>query len=327
MSENILIEKDTYLSEFKKKLGNTPIIEIQTNSNCANIYAKCEWENPTGSIKDRAAYSMIMNLLSQTPKEKWGDIHVLEYSGGNLSLSIAEICYHLDIKVTLVLSSGAGKSLVNKLKKLNVDIHLVDKQKGFWGVMEYAINLAHSNPKWSFLYQHTNQQNLLAHKKETGKEILEWSKNLNLELNAWIASVGTGGTLIGVYETLKTKYPNIELHMVMPKELTYGSPQPPNGLRKYAGSGGLGNSRKQKFVEDNEECIASELNYSFEETLYEMRDFFSKTGIKIGTSAAANLLAAKKVSERLDSNQNIITIFPDSGSEEEWEAVNNLTSS
>ena len=92
----------------------------------------------------------------------------------------------------------------------------------------------------------------------------------------------------------------------MPAELPYGSEQPPNDLKKYAGSGGFGLGRKQ---EDN--LIEKQWTYSYEETLYEMARFYNETSMKIGTSAAANLLAAKQIGREKGSDFNVVTVFPD----------------
>lgn len=105
----------------------------------------------------------------------------------------------------------------------------------------------------------------------------------------------------------------------MPAELPYGSEQPPNDLKKYAGSGGFGLGRKQ---EDN--LIEKQWTYSYEETLYEMARFYNETGMKIRTSAAANLLAAKQIGREKGADFNVVTVFPDAGSIEEWSDVKSL---
>jgi cysteine synthase len=310
------------LKEILPPVGNTPLMQIKTKDHMANIYAKLEWYNPTGSIKDRAAIAMVSDLISKVPKGEWGKLHILEYSGGNLSLAIAMICNRLRIKTTLVLSSGAGKSLVDRLTNLGADICFVDKNKGFYAVIEKAIELSKENPKWSFLYQHQNRSNIEAHRKGTGQEILYQMKGKRID--AWVASVGTGGTLIGVYQALVEKNSGIELHMVMPAEMPYGVDDPPNGQKRFAGSGGFGCGRKQQFIQENEQYIQKQWTYSYQETLQEMHRFYEETGIKIGTSAAANLLASKELAKLLGPDANIVTVFPDAGSLEEWKDVENI---
>lgn len=228
-----------HFEEFSRKVGNTPLIKLECEeTKDFSIYAKCEWHNPTGSIKDRAALGMIKKYMEETNKK----LHILEYSGGNLAKSIGQICYHLGIECTLVLSSGSGKSLLNELDNYGAKTVLVDKSKGFYSVIEKAIEISKQNPHYYFLFQHYNNANLLSHIEGTGREII--SQMDGKSVNAWVASAGTGGTLMGVYQVVKEYTPSIELHLVMPAELPYGSEQPPNGLKKYAGSGGLGLGRK-----------------------------------------------------------------------------------
>ncbi|WP_018132425.1 PLP-dependent cysteine synthase family protein [Effusibacillus pohliae] len=310
--------QDKRLKRFTQKLGNTPVVEIPAVPGSGRIFAKCEWYNPTGSVKDRAAYEMMMDVLLEKERNNQQHLHILEYSGGNLGISLATICNLLEINLTLVLSSGSHKSLLKKLQMLGAKVELVDKQKGFWGVMETAFRLSESSDSYTFLYQHRNEANFRAHRNGTAIEILRQIPN---QIDAWVASIGTGGTLMGVYETLSSKYPNIQLHAVTPAELPYGSDQPPNGLRKFAGSGGLGCGRKQYFVERNEGEVTRHWTYRFEETLEEAKRFYVETGVQIGTSAAANLLAARSIAAELGTNSTVVTIFPDAGAPEEWSEI------
>lgn len=317
----MLVGYKSSLDKLVGEIGNTSIIRIPTTEGSAKLYAKCEWENPNGSIKDRAAYAMLRDALKDIPEEKCKTLHIIEYSGGNLAISLAAFCKELGIKITLVLSSASSKSIVDKLSALGAELVLVEKDKGFLGVMQEAIKLSQLNPESIFLYQHENESNYNAHKSETGTEILKQLNGINID--AWIASIGTGGTLMGVYDALEEQNNNLELHAVTPAELHYGSTKPPNGLRKYAGSGGLGNGVKQKFVERQEICIKKHWHVSFQETLTEMKKFKKETGIKIGTSAAANLKIAREVAQSLGPDATVVTVFPDAGSFEEWEAADN----
>lgn len=308
------------LDEFSKKLGNTSMMKVPTAPGMAEIYAKCEWENPTGSIKDRAAFAMLSQLLQEVPEENWKDLHILEYSGGNLGRSLARLCYELGINLTLVLGSFAGPTLLNELRSLNVSVELVDKSKGFWGVMSHAMELAEKRKDYyRFLYQHVNFANVNAHREGTGAEIVRQMGGRRVD--AWVASIGTGGTLMGVYEALEAAYHNVELHLVCPEEQPYGRPEPPNGLPKYAGSGGLGDGRKQLFVERRESHLTKEWTQSLPATHVTMREFYEETGVKIGTSAAANLAIARQVAKTLGAGKTVVTVFPDAGSPEEWRAA------
>ncbi|TKD69243.1 PLP-dependent cysteine synthase family protein [Pseudalkalibacillus hwajinpoensis] len=307
------------LKEFSEKIGNTSLLEIPHKiENNGRIYAKLEWENPTGSIKDRPAFSMLKNVLetySGNPKE----LHILEYSGGNLGLSLAKQCHLLEINLTLVLSSGSKKSLLEELNSLNVTVELVDKEKGFWGVMDRAIKMSQEDSRYTFLYQHQNDININAHKNGTGKEIIKQLQSLEVSPDAWVAAVGTGGTLRGVFESLKSVNDKLKLHLVIPKELSYGSNEPPNSLPKFAGSGGLGDGRKQRFIEEIENDVHDFWEISYDDCLKKMYDFYITSGIRIGSSAAANLIVAEEVAKSLGESATVVTVFPDQGTKEEWE--------
>ncbi|MDC7974997.1 pyridoxal-phosphate dependent enzyme [Bacillus albus] len=308
-----------HFHEFAKNVGNTPLIKLECEeTKDFSIYAKCEWHNPTESIKDRAALGMINKYLQEADKKQ----PILEYSGGSLARSISYICYYLEVECTLVLSSGTGKSLLNELECYGANVILVDKCMGFYAVIEKAIEISKQKPELYFLFQHYNNANLLSHIEGTGREII--TQMNGKPIHAWVASAGTGGTLMGVYKEVKNYTKNVELHLVMPAELPYGSEQPPNDLKKYAGSGGFGLGRKQHFIEQEDNLIEKQWTYSYEETLYEMARFYNETGMKIGTSAAANLLAAKQIGKEKGANFNVVTVFPDAGSIEEWSDVKSL---
>ncbi|AOM11583.1 cysteine synthase CysK [Bacillus thuringiensis Bt18247] len=128
-----------YFEEFSKHVGNTPLMKLKCEeTKDLSIYAKCEWHNPTGSIKDRAALGMINKYLQEADKKQ----NILEYSGGSLARSIGCICNYLGIQCTLVLSSGTGKSLLNELDRYGANVILVDKCKGFYAVIEKTVEIS-----------------------------------------------------------------------------------------------------------------------------------------------------------------------------------------
>ncbi len=309
------------LDSFSQQVGDTPMQRITNGSASGIIWAKCEWHNPTGSVKDRAAIAMVSEVLRQ--QDDLANLHILEYSGGNLGLSLATICHMMGVKLTLVLSASSPLSLLNKLHALRAQVVLVDATQGFGGVIQHAIEMARDNSDFTFLYQHRNPANVMAHTDGTGTEILKQMSGRPID--AWVAAAGSGGTLAGVYDAMIQVYPDVALHMVMPTEMPYGTPVPANPKKRFAGSGGLGMGIKQHFIEAREPHITREWNFSYEETLRAMRIFFEETGIQIGTSAAANLLAAQKAAIQLGPQANVVTIFPDQGWPEEWVDANALT--
>lgn len=301
------------LLEFYNRVGSTPLIEIDTPAGHGRIFAKCEWENPASTIKARVALAMIWNLLDRLP-EISKDTTILEYSGGSLSLAIAELCHNLGVKCVLTLSESSSKHLIQSLYNYGAVVHLVEKELGFWGVMEKGKQLKAENPHWHFLYQHENESNVRFHRDVTAREILN---EIDFVPDAWVASIGTGGTLSGVYAGLKAEFPELQLFATTPTEMPYGTQEAPNALPKFAGSGGLGLGRKQRFVAEIDNEVVEHYLYSYPETKEEMYNFYVQTGNIIGSSSAANLLAAYDLAAKLGPDSHIVTIFPARAFEEE----------
>lgn len=305
------------LEAFAQKLGGTSLIEVPIRRGSARILAKCEFENPSGSVKDRVAFAMIYRFLSSALDEEASRAHLLEYTGGTMGVSLAVLARSLGLPLTLTLSESAPSSIQQRLRDEGAELVLVDRELGFYGVMEQAKELSRRHPDWTFLYQHVNPANPWIHRVTTGAEIIAQTAGES-DLQAWVASIGTGGSLIGVGDALRSRFPDLRLYATTPEELPYGSPLPPNGLPKFAGSGGLGHGLKQSFVEPEENHIARHFTFSYEETLAEMREFHHETGLRVGSSAAANLLAAREVASELGTGAVVATVFPSLASPEEW---------
>ncbi len=305
------------ISSFESSLGNTSLLEVPNGGKNGRIFAKCEWENPTGSIKDRVAYHLI-NAFMEDRKNNTEEIKFLEYTGGSLGISLALIANILDVKLKLVLSESSAASTVRRIKDLGAQLHFVEKEKGFLGVINAAKDIAANDPSWSFLYQHENRANLLCHYNTTGVELVN---QIPVNINAWVASIGTGGTLMGVYNRLTEHFPQAILYATNPAELAYGDKAPPNSQKKFSGSGGLGYGQKQRFVMENEDQVEKHFRISYEECLSCMNDFYQREGIKIGSSSAANLIAARHISMDKGNTHCTATIFPALATSEEWHDV------
>ncbi len=306
---------------FESKLGNTSLIEIPNGISNGRIFAKCEWENPTGSIKDRVAYHLVSELLKEKGHDE--EIKILEYTGGSLGVSLALIAKLLDLRLRLVLSESTASSTTRRIRELGAQLHFVEKEKGFLGVINTAIGISKEDPSWSFLYQHENKENLMCHFNTTGTEILS---QVPAKIDSWVASIGTGGTLMGVYNRLIEKFPNIELYATNPDELAYGDNAAPNSKKKFSGSGGLGYGKKQLFVMENESKVKQHFRVSYEQCLSSMQEFYQRESLKIGSSAAANLYAARKIAKNKGNQHCTVTIFPSLATSEEWNDVEKYTS-
>ena len=320
-----LIQCFPALARYAVRLGATPLEEVPLPESKGKGFAKLEWENPTGSIKDRTAFAMIHDLLLTSDTRQLDELHILEYSGGNLAIALSHLCGQLRLKNDLVFGSYVCPDAVAKMQDQGSHTHVVDKDLGFWEVVQTAGRLAENHPDWSYLHQHENPANLRMHETCTGGEISAQLAALSLRATHWIASIGTGGTLIGVHQALSRANPDLITFATTPAELPYGTSEPANGLAKFDGSGGLGEGRKQPFVEPAESNITGHIHLAFDETIAAMRVFEQLTGIWIGSSAAANWLAACRDIPNLSGDSVLAMVFPSRPSPSEQEKAEALS--
>lgn len=302
------------LASFARGLGRTPLVQVPGPPSGAAIFAKFEWHNPTGSIKDRTAYAMVYTLLASRDDVAVRRLKLLEYSGGNLAASLGKICHGLKLPLRLVLGLASPPSLLSRLAEWGAEVRLVNMCDGFHTLIDEAVALS-TDPAWTFLHQHTNETNLQMHEACTGAEILDQLPRRSIE--AWVASIGTGGTLLGVLRALRNRFPHVLAHAVTPAELPYGTAAPPSSLPKIAGSGGFGLGRKQPFVARQEDDVHRHHYISYPDALAAMREFREQTALYIGSSAAANWLVARNVAAGLSAEATVVTVFPCSGTPEE----------
>lgn len=292
------------------QIGNTSLQKIQTPSNSSiPLFAKLEYENKWGTIKDRVAFALIYDFINKNKLHK--ELTVLEYTGGSLGLALSEICSILRIPLEIVVADYVSTDFIEKMKSRKVRVHTVPKKFGFWGVMSQAFELA-KNPNLHLLYQHENPINPWIHEISTATELinqLRFNGITQTETIYLVASVGTGGSLNGLLQGLKKNNFNVKLVLTSPKELPYGSTEPPNGLPKFAGSGGLGEGRKQTFIQDVEQSIDSHYEYTYEEALKGCHTYFIENQIKIGSSSGANYLASLEIVNKIKSGV-VVTLFP-----------------
>lgn len=303
---------------YRKRVGRTSLSEVPGPKGKGRIFAKLEYENPNQTVKDRVSIALLEDLVDRYAASR-DSVTVLEYTGGTLGSGLARLCQEMNFRCILVASSATDGQVLRQWREYNAETVLVEKDLGFYALIEKAMEIKNQNPTYHFLYQHTHPKNLAVHRHETGREILQsWGK---LELKSWVASIGTGGTLMGVAQALREKLPQLRVIATTPAEMPFGTTDPGNGKPKFAGSGGLGDGRKQPFVAAHESLLSEHRHFSFSETLHGAARFFAMTGEKIGTSAAANWLAAWREAETLSSEQAVCCVFPSRPTSKEWQQV------
>lgn len=294
-------------SQFSELTGGTPLLEVKNYSEKigakGKILAKLEYFNPAGSVKDRVAVQMINSAEAKgvlTP-----DSVIIEPTSGNTGIGLAAVAASRGYRIILTMPETMSIERRKLLKIYGAEVVLTDGAKGMKGAIEKAEELAKKYPNSFIPGQFVNDDNPQAHRMTTGPEI--WD-DTDGKVDIFIATAGTGGTVTGVGEYLKSKNPNIKVIAVEPS----GSPVLSKG---YAGSHniqGIGAG----FVPDTlntevyDEVIAVD-----DENAYKASQLLAKSeGVLAGISSGAALYAASQVAKRSENaGKIIVALLPDTG--------------
>ena len=300
------------MSNIKKSvtelIGNTPLLELERYSKAAGvsgatILAKLEYLNPAGSVKDRIALAMIEDA------EKKGELKegstIIEPTSGNTGIGLAAIAAAKGYRAILTLPDTMSVERRNLLAAYGAELVLTEGAKGMKGAIAKANELKESIPGAVILGQFDNPANPEAHRNTTGPEIWEQTDG---KVDIFVAGVGTGGTLTGVGEYLKSKNPDIKVVAVEPAAspvLSTGTPGP----HKIQGIGaGFVPSILNTSIYD--EIITIENDDAFAEG----KRFARSEAILVGISSGAALKAASILASREENKgKNIVVLLPDSG--------------
>lgn len=278
-------------------IGNTPLVEIRKlNRNPrVRILAKLEYLNPGGSIKDRAALSMIEQ--GEASGELVPGKVVIEATSGNTGIGLALICAVKGYDLLLTMSESASEERKSILTARGAEIRLTPGHLGSDGAIEEAYRLARENPDRYFMTdQYNNEANWKAHYNTTAPEIWEQTRG---EVTCLVASLGTSGTLMGLSRRLKEYNPDIRII----------------GAEPYLGHGiqGLKNM-KESYVPDifDKKRLDEKINIDDDEAFETARQLARHEGLFVGMSSGAAMAVALKEAERMASG-TIVVILPDSG--------------
>lgn len=288
-------------------IGGTPLIEIsyQWNKSSRSIYIKQEQYNYSGSVKDRMALFILYNAyLSHTLKQK---DTIVEATSGNTGISFAAIGSALGHKVKIFMPDWMSKERVNLIKSYGAEIVLISKEQGgFRTCIETANLYAKSNLNTFQPSQFSNLNNSEAHYQTTGPEIWDQLEYLGLEPDAFVAGVGTGGTVMGIGRYLKERKPDM---MVCPLEPT-NSPTLKTGHK-------VGKHRIEGI---SDEFIPELINFNALNDIIDVDDgdaiimaqkIASTLGLGVGISSGANFLGAVKLQNMYGDDKIVVTLFPD----------------
>lgn len=283
-------------------IGRTPLVKINhIEEDMADIYVKLESFNPGGSVKDRPALYMIMDA-EEKGLLKAGDT-IIEATSGNMGIALAMIGVARGYKVKIVMPDTMSIERRRIMTAYGADLVLTDGKLGMKGSVEMAENLAKENG-YFLTKQFSNEANLKSHIETTALEIIE---DMEGKVDAFVAGVGTGGTVSGVGKVLKEKNNDVLIVAVQPEKspvLTGGSPSG-HGIQ------GIG----ANFVPDiyvNE--VVDEIIDMDEDTAYAAaRELGKNEGILAGMSSGGNYAVAKEIAKRLGKGKKVVTILPDTG--------------
>lgn len=288
-------------------IGKTPLLELvnfrKNNGLNARIIAKLEYFNPAGSVKDRIAMAMISEAEANG-KIKAGAT-IIEPTSGNTGIGLAAVATSKGYKVILTMPETMSIERRNLLKAYGAELVLTDGAKGMKGAIEKAKELSETIPNSFIPGQFENWANPAIHRSTTGPEIWE---DTDGTVDIFVAGVGTGGTITGVGEFLKSKNPEIKIVAVEPASSAVLSNESP-GPHKIQGIGA-------GFIPDVlNASIYDEIIPVENEAAFEMSRNLSKTeGILVGISSGAALYAASELAKRSENEgKTIVVLLPDTG--------------
>lgn len=288
-------------------IGSTPLLELKGVEKAlslkAKIFAKLEYFNPSGSVKDRIAKAMIDDAEKRGVL-KPGSV-IIEPTSGNTGIGLAAVAAMRGYRIIIVMPETMSVERRQLMKAYGAELVLTPGAKGMKGAIEEAERLAAETPDSFIPGQFTNPANPAAHKATTGPEI--WN-DTDGSVDIFVAGVGTGGTLSGTGEYLKEKKPSVKVVAVEPATsavLSTGKA----GSHKIQGIG-AGFVPKVLNTEFYDEIIA----VSNEDAFDYGRLVGKKEGVLVGISAGAALKAAVELAQRAENEgKNIVVIFPDTG--------------
>ncbi len=285
-------------------IGNTPVVQLQklVPAGAADVFVKLEMFNPSRSVKDRAAYNLIATAEEQGLIRP-GDT-IIEPTSGNTGIGLAMNAAAKGYKAILVMPDNMSKERINLLKAYGAEVVLTPAEERMPGAIAKALELQQQIPGSFIPQQFENKANPDIHRWTTAVEIYE---QMNGQLDAFVATAGTGGTITGTGETLREKLPNLYIAVVEPKGspvLSGGTPGP------------------HKLVGTSPGFIPKNLNTSIydeiiqiadEEALDMMRKLARQEGILVGPSSGASVYAAITIAKRLGAGKKVLCIAPDTG--------------
>jgi cysteine synthase A len=288
-------------SSILDRIGNTPLVKLSTPKGSATLWGKLESANPGGSVKDRIAKAMI----EQAEKDgllKPGDV-IVEPTSGNTGIGISLVGSVKGYQIVLTMPDTMSMERRRLLGAFGAELILTPGSQGMRGAIAKAEEIA-AERKAFMPQQFCNPANPKVHLETTGPEIL---RDLDNQVDALVAGIGTGGTITGAGQAIKEKNPDVLIVAVEPSDssiLSGGEPGP----HKIQGIGA-------GFVPDvlNTNIFTEIITITNEQAMLTARELAREEGVFVGISAGANVFAARQVAAQMKPGQNVVTILCDTG--------------
>lgn len=292
------------ITDVLERIGNTPLVRLNhlPHAECAEVWAKLESANPGGSIKDRIALSMIVDAEQRGLIQKGATI--VEPTAGNTGIGLAIVARARGYRAVLTMPENVSVEKRVLLKAFGAEIVLTPESDGMAGAIWEAEEILRQTRNAYMPNQFRNPANPAIHRRTTGREILEATQG---RLDAFVAGVGTGGTLTGVGETLREQIPHVHIVAVEPAVSSVLSGGQPGPTR----IDGLGAGFIPEVL--NTALIDEVIAVTEKEAYLTMRALCQLEGYLVGMSSGANVFAALRVAEKLGPKKRVVTILADTG--------------
>lgn len=288
-------------------IGDTPLVRLNriVPEDSAEIYVKLEYQNPGASVKDRIAISMIEEA-EKAGLIKPGDT-IVEPTSGNTGIGLALVAAAKGYKAIIVMPESMSIERRNLLRAYGAELVLTPGAEGMNGAVRKAEEIVAENPGYYIPQQFKNPANVKIHRETTGPEIVEAINSLDGKLDAFVAGIGTGGTISGAGEVLKDSFPGIKIVAVEPAAsplLSGGKPGP----HKIQGIGA-------NFVPEilNREVYDQIITVENDDAFEYARRAAKEEGILCGISSGAAIYAALQVAKELGKGKRVIAVVPSNG--------------
>ncbi len=285
-------------------IGATPIVRLGrvADESMAEVWGKLESANPGGSVKDRIALAMIEAAEEQGVLKPGGTI--VEPTSGNTGIGLAMVAAYKGYRLIVTMFDTASRERRLQMQAYGAEVVLTPAAEGMRGAIERAMELKQEHPEYFLPQQFINAANPEIHRRTTGREILT---QLDGPIDAYVAGVGTGGSITGVGEVLKEAHPELQVIAVEPA----GSPVLSGGQPGFSYIEGIGAGFVPEIL--NREVI-DQVRVIEDDDAYEMaRRLAREEGLLVGISAGANAAKAVEVARELGPGKVVVTILCDSG--------------